>query len=130
VAVGIGIAMACSNRALPASLICGADARSIARWIVVGGATRCSIARCARPAGDPDDSMRLTRLCACCSRSVVLAIIRMTQALSIEVTAEGVETGQQIEELWRLGYWVQGFYFRAPLPASEITGFWRGGRRL
>jgi diguanylate cyclase (GGDEF)-like protein/PAS domain S-box-containing protein len=64
--------------------------------------------------------------------AIVNAIVRMADALSIEVTAEGAETACQIEELQRLGCSrAQGFYFAHPLSASEIAGLLeRPGRRL
>jgi diguanylate cyclase (GGDEF)-like protein/PAS domain S-box-containing protein len=56
------------------------------------------------------------------STAVVTAIIRMAQALSLEVTGEGVESVLQVEELRRLGCeCAQGFYFARPLPALEIA---------
>jgi EAL domain-containing protein (putative c-di-GMP-specific phosphodiesterase class I) len=66
------------------------------------------------------------------STAIVTAIIKMAEALSIEVTAEGVETARQIEELQRLGCdRAQGFRFAHPLPASEITELLaRPGRRV
>jgi diguanylate cyclase (GGDEF)-like protein/PAS domain S-box-containing protein len=62
--------------------------------------------------------------------AIVTAIVRMAEALSMEVTAEGVETARQIEELRQLGCLrAQGFYFARPLPASEIAEvLWRPGR--
>jgi diguanylate cyclase (GGDEF)-like protein/PAS domain S-box-containing protein len=66
------------------------------------------------------------------STAIVTAIVRMAEALSMEVTAEGVETTRQIEELQRLGCdRAQGFYFARPLPAVELTEVLeRPGRRL
>jgi diguanylate cyclase (GGDEF)-like protein/PAS domain S-box-containing protein len=66
------------------------------------------------------------------STAIVTAILRMAEALAIEVTAEGVETTRQIEELQRLGcHRAQGFYFARPLPASELAALLRGpGRRV
>ena len=56
------------------------------------------------------------------STAIVTAIVRMAEALSIEVTAEGVETTRQVEELRRLGCLrAQGFHFARPLPAEEIA---------
>jgi diguanylate cyclase (GGDEF)-like protein/PAS domain S-box-containing protein len=56
------------------------------------------------------------------STAIVTAIVRMAEALSIEVTAEGVETPRQVEELQRLGCdRAQGFCFARPLPPSEIA---------
>jgi diguanylate cyclase (GGDEF)-like protein/PAS domain S-box-containing protein len=66
------------------------------------------------------------------STAIVTAIVRMAEALSMEVTAEGAETARQIEELRRLGcHRVQGFYFASPLPADEIAAILRRpGRRV
>jgi diguanylate cyclase (GGDEF)-like protein/PAS domain S-box-containing protein len=61
------------------------------------------------------------------STAIVTAIVRMAEALSIEVTAEGVETARQIEELQRLDCdRAQGFCFAPPLPANEISELLRG----
>lgn len=66
------------------------------------------------------------------STAIVTAIVRMAEALSIEVTAEGAETPRQIEQLRRLGcHRAQGFYFAQPLAAGAITELLqRPGRRL
>ena len=68
------------------------------------------------------------------STAIVTAILRMAEALSMVVTAEGVETACQVEELRRLGcVRAQGFYFAHPLPAEEIARMLRppaGGSRL
>jgi len=49
------------------------------------------------------------------------AIVRMAQALSIDVIAEGVETELQIEALRALGCnRAQGFYFSRPIAAELI----------
>jgi diguanylate cyclase len=65
-------------------------------------------------------------------RAIVSAILAIGSALSLPVTAEGVETEAQLIALRRLGCeTVQGFYFAQPLspddclealrrPASEI----------
>jgi diguanylate cyclase (GGDEF)-like protein/PAS domain S-box-containing protein len=50
------------------------------------------------------------------------AIIAMSNALSLEVIAEGVETEAHAAELRRLGCRLaQGFYFARPMPADAIT---------
>lgn len=52
------------------------------------------------------------------------AIIRMSQTLGLHVTAEGVETVEQLEFLRRLGCEeAQGYYFSKPLPAAQFTAF-------
>jgi EAL domain-containing protein (putative c-di-GMP-specific phosphodiesterase class I) len=46
----------------------------------------------------------------------------MSNALSLLVTGEGVETELQLSELQRLGcHAVQGFFFSRPVPAAQIT---------
>jgi diguanylate cyclase (GGDEF)-like protein/PAS domain S-box-containing protein len=56
------------------------------------------------------------------STAITTAIVRMAQALSIEVVAEGVETQAQLDTVRGLGCELaQGFYFHRPLPASAIT---------
>ncbi|RMF12426.1 MAG: GGDEF domain-containing protein, partial [Alphaproteobacteria bacterium] len=62
--------------------------------------------------GDPGD------------RAVTEAIIRMAQALQIEVTAEGVENKQQLEYLRGLGCdHYQGFLLAKPLPLDRFERF-------
>jgi len=54
--------------------------------------------------------------------AITTAIVRMAQALAIEVTGEGVETDAQASELRALGCTLaQGFYFHHPLSADAIT---------
>jgi diguanylate cyclase (GGDEF)-like protein/PAS domain S-box-containing protein len=56
------------------------------------------------------------------STAITTAIVRMAQALSIEVVAEGVETQAQLDTVRDLGCELaQGFYFHRPLQASAIT---------
>jgi diguanylate cyclase (GGDEF)-like protein len=56
------------------------------------------------------------------STAITTAIVRMAQALSIEVVAEGIETQGQLDTVRDLGCELaQGFYFHRPLPASAIT---------
>ena len=60
-------------------------------------------------ASDPDDS------------AIVRAIIVVGQELSLDVTAEGVETREQVEFLKTHGCArAQGFLFARPMPASEL----------
>ena len=50
---------------------------------------------------------------------IVRAVVTLAQALSLQVTAEGVETAEQLAELRRLGCdRGQGYYFWRPRPAS------------
>ena len=54
--------------------------------------------------------------------AITEAIVAMSQALSLRVVGEGVETATQLAELSRLGCdLAQGFYFSRPVPAAEIT---------
>lgn len=56
------------------------------------------------------------------STAVVTAIVRMAEALSLEVTGEGVESALQAEELSRLGCQLaQGFYFARPMAPADLT---------
>jgi len=54
--------------------------------------------------------------------AIIQAIIAMAHSLSLQVTAEGVETRGQLEALERLGCdEYQGYLFSRPLPAEEIA---------
>jgi diguanylate cyclase (GGDEF)-like protein len=55
------------------------------------------------------------------SRAIVRAVSDLAQNLSMEVTAEGVETDQQLEQVKLLGCTeMQGYLFSRPMPAEEI----------
>ncbi|HUS60917.1 MAG TPA: EAL domain-containing protein, partial [Acidimicrobiales bacterium] len=54
-------------------------------------------------------------------RALVASIVAMSRALGLEVTAEGVETSEQIEALQILGCdRAQGFHYARPMPAPMI----------
>jgi diguanylate cyclase (GGDEF)-like protein len=54
-------------------------------------------------------------------RAIVGAIAGLARSLNMQVTAEGVETAQQLEQVRRLGCTeIQGYLFSPPRPASEI----------
>lgn len=58
--------------------------------------------------------------------AIVTAIIAMAKSLRLAVTAEGVETLEQLEALKKLGcdnY--QGYFFSRPVPAGEFTALLR-----
>jgi diguanylate cyclase (GGDEF)-like protein/PAS domain S-box-containing protein len=56
------------------------------------------------------------------STAITTAIVRMAQALSIEVIAEGVETERQLAALNELQCELaQGFYFHRPLTAGAVS---------
>lgn len=49
-------------------------------------------------------------------------IIYLAHSLQIEVTAEGVETGEQFEFLKSVGCdYIQGYYFGKPQPAEDFA---------
>jgi diguanylate cyclase (GGDEF)-like protein/PAS domain S-box-containing protein len=56
------------------------------------------------------------------STAITTAIVRMAQALSLDVIAEGVESEQQLLALGDLGCELaQGFHLYKPLPASAVS---------
>ncbi len=56
------------------------------------------------------------------STAITTAIVRMAHALSLEVTAEGVETDAQARALRQLRCELaQGFHFHRPLPAAAVS---------
>lgn len=60
--------------------------------------------------------------------SIVRAIIAVGMSLHLEVVAEGVETPEQWELLYREGCTKgQGYYFSTPLAPGEFTGLLRKG---
>jgi EAL domain-containing protein (putative c-di-GMP-specific phosphodiesterase class I) len=66
---------------------------------------------------DPDDA------------SIVTAIIAMAHSLRLHVTAEGVETEDQLKFLRRLGCEeAQGYLFSKPLP-GDLFETWRENRK-
>jgi len=63
---------------------------------------------------DPNDS------------AIVAAVVGVARALGLSVTAEGVETARQHEELRRLGCdYAQGYLFSEPIAAGEFELFIR-----
>lgn len=56
--------------------------------------------------------------------SIVRAIIALTQAMGLAVTAEGIETASQLATLSALGCtYGQGYYFARPMPADAMSNF-------
>ncbi|MGF1478362.1 MAG: putative bifunctional diguanylate cyclase/phosphodiesterase [Cyanophyceae cyanobacterium] len=58
--------------------------------------------------------------------AIARAVIALAHSLHLSITAEGVETQQQLDYLKSLGcHEVQGYYFSRPLAASQLTDFLR-----
>ena len=57
-------------------------------------------------------------------QAIVDAIIQMAHRLQMKVVAEGVESGQQVEMLRKMGCdYIQGYYYSKPLPLEELVEF-------
>ena len=57
-------------------------------------------------------------------RHVVQGILSLVQAIGLDAVAEGVETGEQLERLRRMGCpYVQGHHFAEPLTADALADF-------
>jgi diguanylate cyclase (GGDEF)-like protein/PAS domain S-box-containing protein len=62
---------------------------------------------------------------------IVRAVVRLAEALSLGIVAEGVESAAQAELLADLGYCeAQGYLYAPPLPAADATGLVRRGCAL
>lgn len=58
------------------------------------------------------------------AQAVVTAIITLAQALRLDITAEGVETAEQLVMLRALGCGdVQGFLISRPMPGAEVAAY-------
>ena len=58
--------------------------------------------------------------------AIVEMVLRLAQALDLQVVAEGVETAGQLDKLRRLGCpLMQGYYFGRPMPAEQVGDFLR-----
>jgi EAL domain-containing protein (putative c-di-GMP-specific phosphodiesterase class I) len=56
--------------------------------------------------------------------AIIRAVAGLSASLGMAMTAEGVETKEQLEQLRAEGYEeVQGFFFSEPRPASEIEAY-------
>jgi EAL domain-containing protein (putative c-di-GMP-specific phosphodiesterase class I) len=65
------------------------------------------------------------------NRAVLTAVIQVGHALKLRVTAEGVETAEQFDEVRMLGFdSAQGFYFARPEPAERVAEMLVGQRVL
>jgi diguanylate cyclase (GGDEF)-like protein len=64
------------------------------------------------------------------SRAIVRAVADLARNLNMIVTAEGVETDQQLEQIRILGCTeMQGYLFSRPLPAAEIHRLFLSNRK-
>lgn len=60
------------------------------------------------------------------ARSLVRAIVAMSNALDLQVLAEGVERASQADRLSAEGCrYAQGFWFARPMPPDELAVWWR-----
>lgn len=58
------------------------------------------------------------------SRSIVQAITTLGHSLDLRVIAEGVESTQHLQSLWKIGCdFMQGFQISKPLPVEQATKF-------
>jgi EAL domain-containing protein (putative c-di-GMP-specific phosphodiesterase class I) len=58
----------------------------------------------------------------CPDETLVRAILSMAEALDLHVTAEGIETQEQLDALLRLGCTHgQGYYLAEPAPATTLA---------
>jgi EAL domain-containing protein (putative c-di-GMP-specific phosphodiesterase class I) len=62
-------------------------------------------------------------------RAIVGAIVALAHVLGLDVVAEGVERGEQLEELQSLGCdFLQGYHISPPLPSQAIQEWMTRGR--
>jgi len=53
---------------------------------------------------------------------IATAMIQITNGLHLQAIAEGVETAEQADTLYRLGYrFAQGYHFSRPLPPEQVS---------
>lgn len=74
----------------------------------------------------PADTMKIDRSfisgAAADNEEIVRTIVALAHNLKMKVTAEGIETAEQLMHLQRLGCeYAQGYYFSKPLDAPSIT---------
>ncbi|TCS41336.1 bifunctional diguanylate cyclase/phosphodiesterase [Reinekea marinisedimentorum] len=56
------------------------------------------------------------------SRGIVKAVIAMAKSLNLRITAEGLETASQVEQLREYGCDnLQGYYLARPMPAEQLS---------
>jgi EAL domain-containing protein (putative c-di-GMP-specific phosphodiesterase class I) len=63
--------------------------------------------------------------------AIVGAIILLSKVMQLEVTAEGIETREQVQYLQAFGCnLAQGFYFSCPLTPADLRGLFSKGMNL
>ncbi|MCC6174212.1 MAG: EAL domain-containing protein [Chloroflexi bacterium] len=51
--------------------------------------------------------------------AIIRAVVTLSRDLGLQVVGEGVETSEQMRELWKLGcHYAQGYFFSKPLPGK------------
>jgi EAL domain-containing protein (putative c-di-GMP-specific phosphodiesterase class I) len=56
--------------------------------------------------------------------AIAISLLHITRTMGLTAVAEGVETVEQAERLYQLGYeFVQGFYFAVPMPADGVRRY-------
>jgi predicted signal transduction protein with EAL and GGDEF domain len=64
------------------------------------------------------------------ARAIIKAVATLGNNLGMELTAEGVETEEQLRAVREEGYTeIQGFLYSAPLPAGQIAQFFGAGSK-
>lgn len=57
-------------------------------------------------------------------QAIVSSIVELARNLKLEVVAEGIETHEQLEQVFSRGcYLIQGYYFAKPMPRVELEQF-------
>jgi diguanylate cyclase (GGDEF)-like protein/PAS domain S-box-containing protein len=57
-------------------------------------------------------------------QAIVSSIIELARNLKLQVVAEGIETKEQLEQVFSRGcYIIQGYYFAKPMPRSDLDTF-------
>lgn len=60
--------------------------------------------------------------------AIAHAVIAFAKALNLNVTAEGIETCEQLSKLQELGcQWGQGYYFAKPMPTESVAALLTAG---
>jgi len=58
------------------------------------------------------------------AQAIVKTVIEMAHSMGIDITAEGIETEEQLNTMKELGVdYIQGYYFSRPLPEHEYLKF-------